>query len=326
MPSALTPAVTVIVASYNYERYLGAALASVLAQSVTDFELLVVEDGSTDNSATLAKELVHADSRTRLLTHADGKNHGLPATLALGIARAQGRWTAFLEADDLWLPHCLEQRLDTARNSGAGVVCNDVDLMPMPGADAGWFEGYVPRVMRWHGRQSAQKACGPGAAYRADNAFFLENKIPTFSCAMVRTDLLRRVRLDAPVPRWLDWWVWAQLARLTCFAFVPEKLTRWRLHSQSWHNKVKPARYLEDYRAMGRGLRAICQTSGQTSGRTSGHTGQGRMWAALAFLRLPAVLRLALRLSLPLFEDGLRRTFNRVRGRLHVPGRGWRGH
>lgn len=317
MSSAPTPAVTVIVASYNYERYLGAALASVLDQSFTDFELLVVEDGSTDNSPALAEEFVHADSRVRLLAHADAKNHGLPATLALGIARAQGRWTAFLEADDLWLPHCLELRLDAARSSGAGVVCNDMDLMPMPGADTGWFEGYVPRVMRWHARQAGQKSGESGAAYRAENAFSLENKIPTFSCAMVRTDLLRRIRLDAPVPRWLDWWVWAQLARLTSFAFVPEKLTRWRLHSQSWHNKVEPERYLEDYRAMGQGLRAICQTSGQT--------GQGRTWAAKAFLRLPAVLRLALRLTLPLFEDGLGRTISRVRGRLHFPGRDGRG-
>ncbi|EGW52205.1 hypothetical protein HMPREF1022_00819, partial [Desulfovibrio sp. 6_1_46AFAA] len=146
------PAVTVIVPSYNYARYLPGALRGVLGQSMADFELLLVEDGSTDQSPAVARSFAARDSRVRLLTHADGRNHGLPAALALALAEARGRWTAFLEADDLWHPLCLERRLETAEKNNAGVVCNDIAPFAMPGADMAWFEGYVPRVMRWHAR------------------------------------------------------------------------------------------------------------------------------------------------------------------------------
>ena len=114
------PAVTVIVPSYNYARYLPGALRGVLGQSMADFELLLVEDGSTDQSPAVARSFAARDSRVRLLTHADGRNHGLPAALALALAEARGRWTAFLEADDLWHPRCLERRLETAEKNQRG--------------------------------------------------------------------------------------------------------------------------------------------------------------------------------------------------------------
>lgn len=300
------PAVTVIVPSYNYARYLPDALRGVLRQTLRNLEVLVVEDGSTDQSLAVARAFAARDSRLRVLTHADGRNHGLPASLALAIAEARGRWTAFLEADDLWLPQCLELRLEaaeqTARSAsagdGAGVVCNDVAPFIMPGADAAWFEGYVPRVMRWHARQ--------GRAVRDVRPFLLENKIPTFSCAMVRTAPLRGISLQTPVPRWLDWWVWTQLAARVPFAFVPEKLTRWRLHPKSWHHKVEVFSYLEDFRRMGRGFRRLFARDLARQAR----------WNALAFLYLPATLRLAARMALVAREDGLARALRRISGRL----------
>ena len=316
------PVVTVIVPSYNYARYLPGALRGVLSQSMADFELLLVEDGSTDQSPAVARSFAARDSRVRMLTHADGRNHGLPAALALALAEARGRWTAFLEADDLWHPQCLERRLETAEKSGAGVVCNDIAPFAMSGADTAWFEGYVPRVMRWHAAQAALPE--PGATLPPSSArlkkspwaeavcdvrpFLLENKIPTFSCAMARTGLLRRISLRTPVPRWLDWWIWAQLSALAPFAFVPEKLTRWRLHPKSWHHKVEIFSYLEEYRRMGRGFRRLFA-------RELARRGQ---WGALAFLLLPATVRLAARLALTTREDGLVRALRRISGRLDV--------
>ena len=300
MPSA--PVVTVIVPSHNYARYLPGALRGVLGQSVEDIEILLVEDGSTDQSLAVARAFAARDPRLRVLTHADGKNHGLPAGLALGLAEARGRWTAFLEADDLWHPHCLERRLEVAEQvtaqGGAGVVCNDIAPFAMPGADTAWFEGYVPRVMRWHARHE-RTVCDV-------RPFLLENKIPTFSCAMARTDLLRRISLQTPVPRWLDWWVWAQLAARVPFAFAPEKLTRWRLHPKSWHHKVEVFSYLEDFRRMGRGFRRLFARD----------LARQRQWGALAFLWLPATLRLAARMALVAREDGLARALRRISGRV----------
>lgn len=170
----------------------------------------------------------------------------------------------------------------------------------MPGADMAWFEGYVPRVMRWHARLAP--------AHCDVRPFLLENKIPTFSCAMARTGLLRRISLQTPVPRWLDWWVWAQLAALAPFAFVPEKLTRWRLHPKSWHHKVEIFSYLEEFRRMGRGFRRLFASDLARRGQ----------WGALAFLLLPATLRLNARMALAAREEGFTRILRRIASRLDV--------
>ena len=151
-----SPAVSIIVASYNYEQWLPQALQSALDQYVADFELLVVDDGSTDGSLAVAQDFAARDARVRVLTHADGGNHGLPATLALGLSVARGRWTAFLEADDVWTRDNLALRLAAADGTDAGVIFNDVELWPMPGAATGWFAGYVPRVMAGHARRGGE--------------------------------------------------------------------------------------------------------------------------------------------------------------------------
>lgn len=189
-----SPAVSIIVASYNYEQWLPQALQSALDQYVADFELLVVDDGSADGSPAVAREFAARDARVRVLTHADGGNHGLPATLALGLAAARGQWTAFLEADDVWLPDTLSLRLAAAAGTDAGIIFNDVELWPMPGAATGWFTGYVPRVMAGHARRGGAgqwdfSLCAP---------MLVENVIPTFSCAMVRTELLRACDWQSP--------------------------------------------------------------------------------------------------------------------------------
>ena len=216
------PAVSIIVASYGYARWLPQALRSALEQSFADFELLVVDDGSTDGSLAVAREFAARDARVRVLTHADGGNHGLPATLALGLSVARGRWTAFLEADDVWTRDNLALRLAAADGTDAGVIFNDVELWPMPGAATGWFTGYVPRVMAGHARRGGEGQ----RAFSLSGPMLVENVIPTFSCAMVRTELLRACDWQSPVPRWTDWWLWCQLACRTRFFFVPHRLVR----------------------------------------------------------------------------------------------------
>lgn len=85
-----SPAVSIIVASYNYEQWLPQALAKCADQHFADFELLVVDDGSTDGSLAVARDFAARDARVRVFTHADGGNHGLPATPGAGpVGRAR---------------------------------------------------------------------------------------------------------------------------------------------------------------------------------------------------------------------------------------------
>jgi hypothetical protein len=117
------PQVSVVVPLYNKAPYVEATLRSVQAQSLADLEIVVVDDGSTDGGATLVEKL--DEPRIRLIRQA---NAGAAAARNAGIAAARGRWIAFLDADDLWLPdklaqqlHLLEAHPDVAWASGAHI-------------------------------------------------------------------------------------------------------------------------------------------------------------------------------------------------------------
>ncbi len=96
---------------HNEERFLAEAVASVQAQAGPSWELLLVDDGSTDGSGSLARDLAHHDERLRYLRHRGGVNRGMSASRNLGIAEARGRWLTFLDADDMWLPGKLDAQL-----------------------------------------------------------------------------------------------------------------------------------------------------------------------------------------------------------------------
>ncbi|MEL7158651.1 MAG: glycosyltransferase family 2 protein, partial [Actinomycetota bacterium] len=99
------PEVSVIVIFLNEERFLADAVASVVAQEGCRWELLLVDDGSTDGSPAIAQALATADpDRIRYLTHPGGGNQGMSAARNLGIAHARGHWLTFLDADDTWRP------------------------------------------------------------------------------------------------------------------------------------------------------------------------------------------------------------------------------
>ena len=107
---ALTaPLVSVIVPAYNAGPFLAATLESVLDQTHRAFEVLVVDDGSTDETATIAAAYAVRDSRIRPLTQA---NAGVAAARNRGIAEARGEFIAPIDADDIWFPEFLEQVLE----------------------------------------------------------------------------------------------------------------------------------------------------------------------------------------------------------------------
>ncbi|WP_162301925.1 glycosyltransferase family 2 protein [Croceibacterium ferulae] len=105
------PAVSIICIYLNGERFLGEAIDSVLAQDRGDWELLLVDDGSTDRSAALARFYAADDRRIRCLAHPGGGNRGMSAARNLGLAHAQAPWIAFIDADDRWRPGKLEAQL-----------------------------------------------------------------------------------------------------------------------------------------------------------------------------------------------------------------------
>lgn len=99
------PFFTVIIPLYNKEKYISNAINSILNQTFSDFEVLIVNDCSTDNSIQIATEI--ESEKIRIIQHE--KNKGLSATRNTGIKNAKANYVAFLDADDLWKPHFLEK-------------------------------------------------------------------------------------------------------------------------------------------------------------------------------------------------------------------------
>jgi glycosyltransferase involved in cell wall biosynthesis len=96
----------VIIAAYNEEAYVGSALTSVLRQSRSDWEAIVVDDGSTDATAEVVRRVEHQDSRIRLHRK---RNEGLAIALNAGIERSSAPYVSLLDADDLWMPDYLAE-------------------------------------------------------------------------------------------------------------------------------------------------------------------------------------------------------------------------
>jgi glycosyltransferase involved in cell wall biosynthesis len=121
----VTPLVSAVTIFLDAERFLDEAVQSVLAQDFRSWELLLVDDGSVDRSGAIARGWAarHPD-RIRYLTHPGGVNRGMSASRNLGITHARGSLLAFLDADDVWLPHKLgvQVRLAT-EHPEVGMVC-----------------------------------------------------------------------------------------------------------------------------------------------------------------------------------------------------------
>jgi GT2 family glycosyltransferase len=104
----VTPRVTVLMPAYNSAAFLPQALSSVLQQTVHDFEVIVVDDGSTDDTFEIASGFAHRDARITVLRQA---NQGIGGARNAAFARARGQWLALLDSDDCWFPQYLGEQL-----------------------------------------------------------------------------------------------------------------------------------------------------------------------------------------------------------------------
>jgi glycosyltransferase involved in cell wall biosynthesis len=115
--SSRVPAVSVVIPLFENCGYIGRALASVFAQTFADFEVIVVDDGSTDGGSDVVR--LWTDPRVRLVVQ---EHRGAGAARNRGLREAQAEWAAFLDADDEWLPEFLESTVTAARDLPAAVA------------------------------------------------------------------------------------------------------------------------------------------------------------------------------------------------------------
>lgn len=112
--------ISIIMPAYNSEKYIEEAINSVLAQSYKNWELIVIDDGSLDDTRNIIIEYSQNDFRINLLSNE--KNIGVSAARNKGIEFAKGEWIAFLDSDDRWTPYKLKKQIETAEKYNAEFI------------------------------------------------------------------------------------------------------------------------------------------------------------------------------------------------------------
>ena len=125
-----TPKITVIVPVYQAEKYLHDCVNSILSQSVSDFQLILVDDGSPDNCGKLCDDYAAQDHRVISLHQ---ENAGQAAARNLALEKAAGEWLCFVDSDDRIHPDMLKLLLQAAEESGAGIsMCQMLESPEFP--------------------------------------------------------------------------------------------------------------------------------------------------------------------------------------------------
>ena len=124
-----TPLISVIIPSYNHQAFIGAAIDSVLQQTYQHFELIVIDDHSSDRSLEVIEK--YQDPRIKLDQHAH--NIGASETINEGIRQARGDYIAILNSDDVFMPNRLARLLEVAQQESAAFITTDVELIDKTG-------------------------------------------------------------------------------------------------------------------------------------------------------------------------------------------------
>lgn len=214
------PLVSVVMAAFNAETTIAQSINSVLCQTVQDFELIVVDDMSSDRTMDILERYADRDARIRLLT--TDRNSGGPAVPRnLALAQSASNYVAFLDADDVWSPRKTELQLAEMQAAGAAISCTGFDVINAQGRRIGAF---IPPA-------------------RADHASLLKGN--SIGCLTSIYDAERLNHPSFPICGHEDYALWLELTRDgTTVLGLQQKLAAYRVGAQSVSSdKMKVLRF-----------------------------------------------------------------------------------
>lgn len=212
--------VSVIIPTYNSAHYLGAAVKSVLEQTFTDYEILVIDDGSTDKTEEVIKQF--GDS-VRYIRQA---NQGVSVARNHGIKECVGKYVAFLDADDVWMPAKLEKQIVALESASDSKAC---------------YTEYIS--VSDDMKPTELKRFRTNGSVLSD-LLLRGNVVGPPSALMCERELFERLGgFDSSLSLCADWEMWIRLSLLTDLFFLKEPLVKYRLHGS---NMSKNARLLEE--------------------------------------------------------------------------------
>jgi glycosyltransferase involved in cell wall biosynthesis len=217
------PLVSVLMPVYNGEHYLRQAVDSILHQTFEDFEFIIINDGSTDNTLSILKD--YTDPRIILLQNK--QNKGLVATLNYGLSVVRGQYIARMDADDIAFPHRLEKQVQFMEsNPSVGLLGTNVIFIDEHGK-----EGQLAHGTQWHFYPSTVR-------WR-----LLWETTVHHPSSMIRRTTLTKNNLWFDPAYFLaeDFDLWTRIIKYSEATYLPEVHLQYRLHSQglSFSNREK---------------------------------------------------------------------------------------
>lgn len=211
--------VSVIIPAYKAGQYIEETVRAVLAQTHSNFELIIVDDGSPDNQATVIEPLVQEDSRIQYIKQ---KNGGVSSARNHGYRLSKGAFLAFLDADDTWLPNNLEKKLAKFQSDAAfGLVHSDMAIMDsqsqLTGETKSGKEGHIlDDLLSWNG------TC-----------------VPTPSSILVKREVVEKVGgFDLELSNAADQEFFFRVAKHYKIGRVPEVTWWYRIHDNNMHSNI----------------------------------------------------------------------------------------
>jgi glycosyltransferase involved in cell wall biosynthesis len=220
------PEISIVVPTYNYGHFINQCLQSVLDQTYQDYEVIIMDDNSSDNTKNIIQEYL-TDNRMRYIHNK--VNLKQPRNCNKGSLFAKGEFIYFLHADDMFLPQNLEKKIRVLKeNLNIAAVFSGVFLMNE--------NGDIVQELEHSGR--------PDHSYVGDRDDYHDlmkyNYIPTPSDVLIRKECFEKVgKFNEKLINGCDWELWIRLAKDFKLAFVREPLIGYRLHGTNLHSDLR---------------------------------------------------------------------------------------
>lgn len=210
--------VSVVMPSYNHESYISEAMESVLNQSFRDFELIIVDDCSKDNSQSIIDSYQTKDKRIRTVFHKE--NMGIAKTLNDGMDKAQGKFLAFIASDDVWTRSKLEEQLDELKKNEDTIIWSEGEIIDRRSRPTG------DTFTRMH-RASQKKKSGDIFEQLLYGNFIFGSSL------IFKRENARDTRFDGRLKYLNDYRFVVDLARKYKYRYMPEPLAKYRIHGRN---------------------------------------------------------------------------------------------
>ena len=224
------PLVSVVMPSYNHEKFVDSAISSVKSQTLDNWELIIVDDHSQDGSAAIIKERVSRDSRMKAVFHS--RNEGIAKTVNEGIRLAKGKYVSLMASDDMYTTDALQRMTSILEhNYRFGAVITEAVVIDEKGEPTG------KTVSDMHGRKPALK----------EGSFFDELISRNFVTGNTfRIGLIQEhgIHFDQELELANDWLFWLDLSAVSDFIYISEPLYYYRVHPL---NSARSPKLVKDF-------------------------------------------------------------------------------